>query len=145
MVSPSTTSRIGRSGQPLLPNSRVQSKCPIWRVHQIGLHTQPSSLFPIWGGGGGWLIATGDDRTGQAWPCVIGGRELKGQDAWIHPTRLSSPPWIYHPLLIRGSRCCLMWTSPSCVLAGREGTACHVQAKGSQMLELSSCPQEFAS
>lgn len=55
MVSPSTTSRIGRSGQPLLPNSRVQSKCPIWRVHQIGLHTQPSSLFPILGGGDGLL------------------------------------------------------------------------------------------
>lgn len=93
--------------------------------------------------GGVWLIVTGDDRTDP--PCVMGGRELKGQDGWLHPAGLSSPPWIYHPLLIRGSRLCLMWTSPSCVPAGREDTACHVQAKGSQTLELSSCPQELAS
>lgn len=30
------------------------------------------------------------------------------------------------------------------MLAGREDTAFHVQKKGSWMLELSSCPQEFS-
>jgi len=49
----------------------------------------------------------------------MGGRELKGKDAWIHPAGLLSPPWIYHLLLIRGSRLCLMWTSLSCMLAGK--------------------------
>lgn len=62
MASPSTISSTGRPGHPLLPNRSAQSKCPIHLVHQMGLHTQASCSFPILEG---WLIATGDDRTGK--------------------------------------------------------------------------------
>lgn len=77
-----------------------------------------------------------DDETRQARPCVMGGGELKGKDAWIRPAGLSSPPWIYHPALMRGSRRCVMRTSP-----GSARRVCHVLAK---MLQLSSCPQKLS-
>lgn len=92
-------------GVPLLPGGRTQTRFPIQLVHQERVNP-----------------ATSDD--GQK------GTEKAGcldSSLWV----VISPFWIYHPLLIGGSRLRLMWTSPGCVLTGGGSRACLPQAKGS--------------